>query len=156
MKSYIDHPGLFRSSPDLANPTGAICELPGYFPSLPFRVDSLYIGTFRSPLAIAASSSSVKSSAVRYLGRCRSAACSSPCRYKGISSRVDGRFPERDLFSNCFTTPSSFVMTFRFPFSLMISFESSSRSNCDPRSANFFGRPDGLSEIRVDGRPSES
>ncbi len=53
----------------------------------------------------------------------------------------------RDLFSNCFTIPSDFVMTFRFPFSFTISFESSSRSNFDPKSDGFFGRPEGFPDF---------
>ncbi len=98
------------------------------------------------PLMIAASSSSDRSTAVRFglngEFRSRSAAFSSACWLKENSRRIDGSCPTRDLFSNCFTTPSDFVMTLRFPFSLTISFESSSRSNFDPKSDGFFGRPE--------------
>src|SRR5579871_3510704 len=88
--------------------------------------------------------------------RCCSAAVSSACWCNAITRRVDGRCPERALFTNCFATPSCFLMALRFPFSLMISSESSSRINFDPKSDGValslgFGLPFGPDPTRYVG-----
>ena len=74
--------------------------------------------SFNSPMSCV-SSSSVNSSAGRFASRCCSATFSSALLRQLSTRRIDGTCPLRARCTPCFAIPSSLVMIFRFPFSLM-------------------------------------